>query len=102
VAEIPKTESARCRDSMEIRALYSRPDPNEDDEHDVLCSLPTEIIEQFRHSEEKVWDVHGGVYGISDEREVDAVTPPGNGCVSRQIRAYAKPGANPMSHRVTM
>ena len=49
-----------------------------------------EIVEHLSHCEEKVWDIHGDIYSIPDEREVDAVTPPANSGVNRQVRGYTK------------
>jgi len=50
-----------------------------------LCPLPTQIVEHFDRREEKVWDIHGGIYSIPDEREIDAVTPPTNNGMNRQV-----------------
>jgi hypothetical protein len=90
MAEIPK-QSVSCRDSMEIQK-YSRPEPDKDDERRVLNPIQMEVIKHFNNCEEKVRDVHRGVYGISYEREVDTVTPARNGDVIRPVRVYVKAG----------
>ena len=86
VAEIPR-QSVSLGTSKEIRSDL-RPDPNENNEQDVLCPLPTEIVEHFNHCEEKIWNIHGGIYSIPDERKVDAVTPPASSGVNRQVRGF--------------
>jgi hypothetical protein len=46
------------------------------------------IVDHFNHCEEKIWNIHRGIYSIPDEREVDAVTPPANSAVNRQVRGF--------------
>ena len=55
---------------------HSRPDPNEYNVHDVQGAFPTEIVEHFYNCQENVWNIHGCVYCVSNEREVDPITPP--------------------------
>lgn len=66
----------------------SRPDCDDNYKQDDLCPLRTDIVELFTPYEEKVWDIHGGIYGIPDESEVDVATPPANSDVNRKVRRY--------------
>lgn len=52
-----------------------RPDPHEYNVCDVPSMLPAEIVEYFCNRQENVWNIHGCVNSVSNERQVDSVAP---------------------------
>ena len=63
-------------DRIKMREEHLRPDPNKYNVYDSQGALPTKIIEYFGNRQENVWDVHRRVYCVSNERQVDPITPP--------------------------